>query len=559
MLRYFLEQMGIEGDRLRLVWASAAEGQYLAESIDRFVADVRKLGPLNWSANWRKTAGGRKPWRRFSKNTKKPWRLVRLQSLERGARNLSAEIIDSRLKNQRNFPWEMLSMSQVTAQAASGKRKLALYWAASCGGCEIAVLAINEKILDVAALFDIVFWPVAVDTKVRDVERMPDKSIDVCLFNGGIRTSEQEYMAQLLRRKSKVLVAFGSCASEGCIPGLANATSRGKIFDTVYHETPSTENPERIEPQSRTEVPEGTLHLPVFYETLRTLRQTVPVDYSLPGCPPEAERIWEAILAIVENRLPPPSNGKGASHLLPERPSGCLAQKVAGTFGASFAASTPTVIGAETTVCDECQRTKKEKKVKKFYRTWQVVPDDETCLLEQGLLCCGIATRAGCGALCPQVNSPCIGCYGPNQGVHDFGADDGRLVVDDRCGRPGRNRSHHPRRYSRPGGKLLSLQPGRQPPPPGKAGRSNRGGEMRELGISGWCVVGSERWAVGTCRPPITDNRQQTTAMVGLALLGPPYGYRQLTTDNRQLSHETHFHRPRHPPGRPRQDRNLPR
>lgn len=53
MLRYFLERMGIEADRLRLVWASAAEGQYLAESIDRFVADVQKLGPLNWSENWR--------------------------------------------------------------------------------------------------------------------------------------------------------------------------------------------------------------------------------------------------------------------------------------------------------------------------------------------------------------------------------------------------------------------------------------------------------------------------------------------------------------------------
>ncbi len=52
MLRYFLEQMGMEADRLRLVWASAAEGQYLAESIDRFVADVQNLGPLNWSANW---------------------------------------------------------------------------------------------------------------------------------------------------------------------------------------------------------------------------------------------------------------------------------------------------------------------------------------------------------------------------------------------------------------------------------------------------------------------------------------------------------------------------
>jgi F420-non-reducing hydrogenase iron-sulfur subunit len=52
MLQYLLGQFGIESDRLRLVWASAAEGQHLAESIDQFVADLRKLGPLNWSANW---------------------------------------------------------------------------------------------------------------------------------------------------------------------------------------------------------------------------------------------------------------------------------------------------------------------------------------------------------------------------------------------------------------------------------------------------------------------------------------------------------------------------
>ncbi len=268
------------------------------------------------------------------------------------------------------------------------KGKLALYWAASCGGCEIAVLAIDEKILDVAALFDIVFWPVAVDAKVRDVERMPDGSIDVCLFNGGIRTSEQEYMAKLLRAKSKVLVAFGSCAQEGCIPGLANLSSRRKIFDTVYRQTASTENPDDLRPQPHTEMPEGELHLPVFYDTLRTLDQTVPVDYYLPGCPPEAERIWDAISAIVSGNLPPAGS----------------------------------VIGADTTVCQECPRVRNEKKVKRFYRTWEIVPDEETCLLEQGLLCCGVATRAGCGAKCPQVNSPCIGCYGPNEGVHDFGA-----------------------------------------------------------------------------------------------------------------------------------------
>jgi F420-non-reducing hydrogenase small subunit len=268
------------------------------------------------------------------------------------------------------------------------KGKLAIYWAASCGGCEISILAIDAKILDVGAAFDIVMFPCGADGKVRDVERMEDGEIDLCLFNGGIRTSEQEYMAQLMRRKSKVLVAFGSCASEGCIPGLGNLHSREEIFKTVYDETVSTENPQKLRPQHKTEMPEGTLHLPVFYDTLRTLDQTVDVDYYLPGCPPEAERIWEALVAILEGKLPP----KGS------------------------------VIGADTTVCDTCPRKRSEKKIKKFYRTWQIKPDEETCLLEQGLVCCGIATRAGCGALCPQVNSPCIGCYGPNDGVDDFGA-----------------------------------------------------------------------------------------------------------------------------------------
>jgi F420-non-reducing hydrogenase small subunit len=270
----------------------------------------------------------------------------------------------------------------------SDKAKLALYWAASCGGCEIAVLGIDDKILKVAEAFDIVLWPVAVDAKVRSIEKMDDQSIDLCLFNGAIRTSEQEYMARLLRQKSKVLVAFGSCAHEGCIPGLGNVADREQIFNISYHETPSTVNPDGVVPQTETEVPEGTLYLPLFYDTVKTLDQTVPVDYYLPGCPPEPERIWDALVAILENKLPAPGS----------------------------------VIGAETTVCDTCPRTRSEKKIKEFKRTWEIIPDPDVCLLEQGLVCCGIATRAGCGALCPTVGSPCIGCYGPNVGVEDFGA-----------------------------------------------------------------------------------------------------------------------------------------
>jgi F420-non-reducing hydrogenase small subunit len=275
-----------------------------------------------------------------------------------------------------------------TTKPAGSKPKMALYWAASCGGCEIAVLAIDEKILDVAEHFDIVFWPCVVDGKVRDVEKMPDGAIHVCLFNGGIRTSEQEYMARLLRRKSKVLVAFGSCAHEGCIPGLANLSNREEIFETVYRNSVSTDNPTGVVPQTETEVPEGKIHLPLFYDTLRPLEAVVRVDYTLPGCPPEAENIWSALQAIMSGNLPPPGQ----------------------------------VIGKRSTVCDECPRIRSEKKIKGFKRIWEVIPDKSTCLLEQGLLCCGVATRAGCGAKCPRVNSPCIGCYGPTEGVEDFGA-----------------------------------------------------------------------------------------------------------------------------------------
>ena len=283
-------------------------------------------------------------------------------------------------------------MIQVAAQAVkTAKGKLAIYWAASCGGCEISILQIDAKILDVDAAFDLVFCPCIADGKVRDIEKMADGEIDVCLFNGGIRNSEQEYMARLLRRKSKVLVAFGSCASEGCIPGLGNLNDRKSIFDTVYNQGSATapDNPAERLSAARDASARGhalSAGLLRHAEDARARRSTSITI--LPGCPPEADNIWKAIAAIVEGKLPP----KGST------------------------------IGVDTTVCDECKRKRNEKKIKKFHRTWEIIPDEETCLLEQGLMCCGIATRAGCGALCPQVNSPCIGCHGPNEGVDDYGA-----------------------------------------------------------------------------------------------------------------------------------------
>jgi F420-non-reducing hydrogenase small subunit len=279
----------------------------------------------------------------------------------------------------------------------STKPKFAMYWAASCGGCEIAVLNIHEKILDVDANFEVVFWPVAMDAKYKDVEAMEDGSILLTLFNGGIRNDENEHIAKLLRKKSKILVAFGSCANEGCIPGLANFTPIQEIVDTAFS-TPSTQNPENIRPQSYYDMPEGRISIPTLYPLLKTLDQVVDVDYYMPGCPPESHQIGAVIDLVIQvlqgkAELPP----KGA------------------------------VIGAgASTVCDDCKRTRGIKKIKKFDRIQLQHTDPELCLLEQGIPCNGPATRQGCGALCPTAGAQCIGCYGPAEGVIDYGA---RLVA----------------------------------------------------------------------------------------------------------------------------------
>jgi F420-non-reducing hydrogenase small subunit len=282
--------------------------------------------------------------------------------------------------------------------SGNGKPKFAMYWAASCGGCEIAVLNIGEKILDVDANFEVAFWPVAMDAKYKDVEAMPDKSILLTLFNGGIRNSENEEIAHLLRRKSQILVAFGSCACEGCIPGLANLSKPQVIFDTVYRSV-STENPEKLEPQYDFQMPEGTIHIPHFNPVLKTLDQVVPVDYYMPGCPPESHQIAAVIDLVIkvlhgEATLPPPGTTIGAGG---------------------------------STVCDDCPRKRNVKAIKQFVRIQDVAHiDPELCLLEQGIPCNGPATRNGCGALCPSASAQCIGCYGPAEGVLDYGA---RLIT----------------------------------------------------------------------------------------------------------------------------------
>jgi F420-non-reducing hydrogenase small subunit len=274
------------------------------------------------------------------------------------------------------------------------KLQFAIYWGAACGGCDVSILDTDEFILTVDEVADIRLWPIAADGKYSDVEAMADAELDVAIMSGSVRNSENEAMCKLLRQKSKIFVAYGSCAYMGGIPGLANLVTREEIFERAYLNNASIEPGNRTVPLPESKINGYTLEIPKFYDRVYRLDQIVDVDYYVPGCPPQPGQCKTAILALVAALTgqadPPP---KGA------------------------------VVGAyDRALCDDCKRTKTEKQVKRFYRPWEIISNEEECLMEQGIFCAGSATRSGCGVRCPNSNIPCRGCYGPAPGVVDQGA-----------------------------------------------------------------------------------------------------------------------------------------
>ena len=275
------------------------------------------------------------------------------------------------------------------ASSGQAKPKVALYWTASCGGCECSIIDIGEPLLDVASRIEIVLWPVAMDFKYHHVEAMADQSIDLCLFNGAIRTSEQQQMAELLRQKSKVLVAFGACAHLGGIPGLADFSSKDAVLKTMYADVPTiADSAGTTIPKTNVAVPEGTLNLPEVFDRVCCLSDIVDVDYVVPGCPPTSDQAARFLQAVLEGQLPEPG----------------------------------TVFGPRKNLCDECPRERQDKVLKTLHRPHEHRPREQDCLLDQGLFCMGPVTRAGCEARCVSANMSCRGCYGPTDNIDDMGS-----------------------------------------------------------------------------------------------------------------------------------------
>ena len=195
----------------------------------------------------------------------------------------------------------------------------------------------------------------------------------------------------MLRRKSQLVIAYGACAELGGIPGLANQFGREQILKYVYEESPSTQNTEKTYPTPRFQDNGRTATLPGLWKIVRTLDQVIPVDYYLPGCPPTPKLLQQALGALLSGTVPP----KGS------------------------------VLAPDIALCEDCPR--KETKptdlsFSAFKRPHAAEVDPEKCLLAQGFLCLGPATRGGCEALCIRGNMPCSGCFGPTSRVKDQGA-----------------------------------------------------------------------------------------------------------------------------------------
>lgn len=271
------------------------------------------------------------------------------------------------------------------------KPKVAIYWLTACGGCDEAIVDLNEAILKVADAVDIVLWPVAMDFKYESIREMKKNEITLSIIHGSVRNSEQEEMAILLRKKSQIVLGFGACACFGGTAGLANFRSKDDIFNWVYRDAPTVVNPNNTRPQTETAVDGNKLTLPEFFGQVYPLKDVIYVDYYLPGCPPPPDLIANAVFAVLEDKLPP----RGAT----------LAPRKA--------------------LCDACPRNKSKPprmEISQFQRIHEVEANEDMCFLAQGIICVGPATRSGCGETCIRTNVPCRGCFGPVAGVDDAGA-----------------------------------------------------------------------------------------------------------------------------------------
>lgn len=233
--------------------------------------------------------------------------------------------------------------------------KILLLGLSGDSGCQVAALGLHDKLLKLLSANELVYAPTLIDVK-----EIPEK-IDVAIIEGGLRTEHEIDIIKKIRTNSSILIAIGSCACFGGIPGLANLEEGMTLLNKIYVEQNGT----------------SPGQLPVVDKLLPEqipIHRSIKVDYTIPGCPPEIDDIANTLVSLLSGKNSPISL---------------------------------------TDVCEKCPRERVGSYASKLIRIHEKVGDPRKCLLEQGFLCMGPATMGGCGAPCPSAGMPCDGCRGP--------------------------------------------------------------------------------------------------------------------------------------------------
>lgn len=258
------------------------------------------------------------------------------------------------------------------------KVRLNTEWLCDCGGCHVALVDLHEKILNVFDSVEIQKCPVLTDEK-----QCP--AADIGIVTGSVRTAHDREAAIAMRKNCKTIIAMGTCAVFGGLHGAGLAHSREEIMEHVYRKNPTT----------RTDlIPNNSIS--GLEKMVIPVDEVIDVDLYLPGCPPHAHYIFEALNAIIEGKEPK---------------------------------------AAQETVCAGCHRVMTRTDVSVIKENSVDVPDDNVCFLSQGYICQGSVTLDRCLAPCPNHGIPCSGCAGPTMQVLTEPTRDIRTEISDRMSR----------------------------------------------------------------------------------------------------------------------------
>jgi len=167
------------------------------------------------------------------------------------------------------------------------KPRVATAWLGGCSGCHMSFLDLDERLIELADKIELVYSPIA------DIKEFPE-NVDVTLVEGAIANSENEELAHIIRKNSRIVIAFGDCATTGNVTAMRNAIPLEEVEKRSYIDL-ADKNPG---------IPNEYVTIAQLLKTARPLHEIIKVDVWLHGCPPTADQIWFAVTELLQGKIP---------------------------------------------------------------------------------------------------------------------------------------------------------------------------------------------------------------------------------------------------------------